>query len=113
MRSESNARLQASISDVYAGHIFEYEDRFRVDRRKLELLMMNMYPPVPETAADFFGRIEEETGTVVIWPSRLKIGAKSKKGTLSALAEIQHNNKQMQFEIITKLNKNIINTTLE
>ena len=74
--------LQASISDAYAGHIFEYEDRFRVDRRKLELLMMNMYPPVPETAADFFGRIEEETGTVVIWPSRLKIGAKSKKGAL-------------------------------
>ena len=53
-----------------------------MDRRKLELLMMNMYPPVPETAADFFGRIEEETGTVVIWPSRLKIGAKSKKGAL-------------------------------
>ena len=68
------------MSDAYAGHIFEYEDRFRVDRRKLELLMMNMYPPVPETATDFFGRIEEETGTVVIWPSRLKIGAKSKKG---------------------------------
>ena len=71
-----------SVSDAYAGHIFEYEDRFRVDRRKLELLMMNMYPPVPETATDFFGRIEEETGTVVIWPSRLKIGAKSKKGDL-------------------------------
>ena len=32
-----------------------------------------------ESAATFFERIGEETGTCVIWPSRLKIGAKSKK----------------------------------
>merc|ERR1719397_1622658 len=57
---------------------FEYEQRFRVDRRKLELMMMNS-PEFGEVAAEFFERIGEETGTVVIWPSRLKIGAKSKK----------------------------------
>ena len=32
-----------------------------------------------EAAAEFFLRIGNETGTCVIWPSRLKIGAKSKK----------------------------------
>ena len=32
-----------------------------------------------EAAAEFFSRIGNETGTCVIWPSRLKIGAKSKK----------------------------------
>jgi hypothetical protein len=68
--------------------IFEYEDRFRVDRRKLEMLMMGCFPPVQEPAADFFGRIEEDTGTVVIWPSRLKIGAKSKKGKFKFLPDV-------------------------
>ena len=33
-----------------------------------------------ESAEDYFKRIMEETGTLVLWPSRLKIGAKSKKG---------------------------------
>jgi len=32
-----------------------------------------------DAATIFFKRIEDETGTTVIWPSRLKIGAKSKK----------------------------------
>lgn len=32
-----------------------------------------------EAAAEFFDRIGTETGTCVIWPTRLKIGAKSKK----------------------------------
>merc|ERR1719427_1519561 len=57
---------------------FEYEQRFRVDRKKLEMMMTNS-PEFGEAAAEFFERIGEETGTTVIWPSRLKIGAKSKK----------------------------------
>jgi len=57
---------------------FEYEQRFRVDRRKLELMMLNS-PEFGEAAAEFFERIGAQTGTCVIWPSRLKIGAKSKK----------------------------------
>lgn len=61
------------------GQMFEYEERFRVDRRKLELLMIGRYDPVKEPAIDFFQRVGEETSTTVIWPSRLKIGAKSKK----------------------------------
>ena len=32
------------------------------------------------SADDFFNDIMKVTGTVILWPSRLKIGAKSKKG---------------------------------
>lgn len=32
------------------------------------------------SADDFFNDIMKDTGTVILWPSRLKIGAKSKKG---------------------------------
>ena len=61
------------------GQMFEFEDRFRVDRRKLELMMIGRYDPIKEHAMDFFQRIGEETSTTIIWPSRLRIGAKSKK----------------------------------
>jgi len=57
---------------------FDYEQRFRVDRKKLEVMMTNS-PEFGEAAAEFFERIGIETETTVIWPSRLKIGAKSKK----------------------------------
>ena len=57
---------------------FEYEQRFRVDSRKLELMMMNS-PEFGDMAAEFFERIGAETNTCVIWPFRLKVGAKSKK----------------------------------
>ena len=33
-----------------------------------------------ETADKYFQRVMESTGTVILWPSKLKIGAKSKKG---------------------------------
>lgn len=57
---------------------FEHEQRFRVDRKKLETMMTNS-PEFGEAAQEFFDRIGAETDTCVIWPSRLKIGAKSKK----------------------------------
>merc|ERR1719427_1853236 len=40
---------------------------------------MTNSPEFGEAAAEFFERIGAETDTCVIWPSRLKIGAKSKK----------------------------------
>jgi len=59
---------------------FEYEERFRVDRRKLEHLIIGSGDcQLGEAAAAFFDKISRETDTVIIWPSRLKIGAKSKK----------------------------------
>ena len=33
-----------------------------------------------DTAGQYFRHIVEETGTLILWPSELKVGAKSKKG---------------------------------
>lgn len=55
-----------------------YQERFRVDRRKLER-MLKGDDEFNETAEVFFQKIMEETHTRISWPSRLKIGAKSKK----------------------------------
>ena len=57
---------------------FEYKQRLRVNSRKLEM-MMTSSPEFEEAAAEFFERIGAETDTCIIWLSRLKIGAKSKK----------------------------------
>ncbi|KAL8616900.1 Protein bicaudal C 1 [Nucella lapillus] len=56
------------------------EDRFRVDRKKLEQ-MLQLVPgdEFDEGAEDFFQRVMDETNTQITWPSKLKIGAKSKK----------------------------------
>ena len=48
---------------------FDFEQRFRVDRKKLEIMMTNS-PEFGEAAAEFFERIGIETDTCVIWPSR-------------------------------------------
>ena len=37
-----------------------------------------------ESAESFFKNIEKQTGTLILWPSKLKIGAKSKKGLFVA-----------------------------
>lgn len=55
-----------------------HQERFRVDRRKLER-MLKGDDEFNEPAEVFFQKIMEETHTRISWPSRLKIGAKSKK----------------------------------
>ena len=40
---------------------------------------MNILGLSNETAESFFERIGQETDTCIIWPTRLKVGAKSKK----------------------------------
>jgi hypothetical protein len=37
--------------------VFDHEDRFRVDRRKLENLILGRFDPIKETAGDFFLRV--------------------------------------------------------
>lgn len=54
------------------------EERFRVDRRKLEQLIQ-VSEDQEENAEEFFIKIMQETNTHIAWPSKLKIGAKSKK----------------------------------
>ncbi|KAK1905342.1 Protein bicaudal C like 1-B [Dissostichus eleginoides] len=69
------------------------EERFRVDRKKLEAMLLDCFTSVhskceaEEPASegrvnggeDFFQEIMDETQTQIAWPSKLKIGAKSKK----------------------------------
>ncbi|KAL9979678.1 hypothetical protein ACROYT_G017378 [Oculina patagonica] len=55
------------------------EERFRVDRRKLEQMLQAAVEGCGQTGEEFFQKIMEETATTITWPSKLKIGAKSKK----------------------------------
>ncbi|KAG5899748.1 hypothetical protein JTB14_006086 [Gonioctena quinquepunctata] len=55
-----------------------HQDRFRVDRKKLEqMLTGDNEALIP--ADVFFAKIMEDTDTHITWPNKLKIGAKSKK----------------------------------
>ncbi|XP_046406686.1 protein bicaudal C homolog 1-B-like [Ischnura elegans] len=56
----------------------KYEDRFLVDRRKLELLLLGALD-CANYADDFFNIIMDTTKTAIDWPRRLKIGAKTRK----------------------------------
>eukprot|EP00117_Sycon_ciliatum_P033170 scpid14494/ scgid25580/ Protein bicaudal C homolog 1 len=80
------------------------EERFRVDRRKLEMMIANsatgahdrsrmpwkggggygeaaatVAATTEESGEQFFQRIMKQTNTIITWPCKLKIGAKSKK----------------------------------
>ncbi|XP_008282794.1 bicaudal C homolog 2 [Stegastes partitus] len=55
------------------------EERFRIDRKKLETMLYAPKHEDGETGEEFFERVMRETNTQVKWPSKLKIGAKSKK----------------------------------
>ncbi|XP_044060719.1 bicaudal C homolog 2 isoform X2 [Siniperca chuatsi] len=55
------------------------EERFRIDRKKLENMLYAPKQADGETGEEFFERVMRETDTQVKWPSKLKIGAKSKK----------------------------------
>ncbi|XP_045774645.1 protein bicaudal C homolog 1 isoform X2 [Maniola jurtina] len=60
-----------SVEDVY-------QERFRVDRRRLEAMLAENLEE-SQTAQAFFHRVMNETNTLINWPARLKIGARSKK----------------------------------
>lgn len=57
------------------GHV---EEKFRVDRRKLEHLIVGN-GRFGESGDQFFNNIMKTSQTDIDWPSKLKIGAKSKK----------------------------------
>ncbi|XP_054720502.1 protein bicaudal C homolog 1-like [Uloborus diversus] len=72
------------IAKAYAAELLECglkEERFRIDRKKLEDMLQTQQNPgsTVENAEVFFQRVMLETSTQISWPSKLKIGAKSKK----------------------------------
>ncbi|CAM4617719.1 unnamed protein product [Leuciscus chuanchicus] len=85
------------------------EERFRIDRKKLELMLYAPAECSGLSGEEFFEKVMRETHTQVKWPSKLKIGAKSKKdphvkveGKRAKVLEA----KRMILEILeTKVNK--------
>ncbi|TMS37336.1 hypothetical protein L596_004289 [Steinernema carpocapsae] len=63
------------------------EERLQVDRKRLESMITGT--PLPgsssslPSAEQFFDKVQKVSGAVVSWPSKLKIGAKTKKGKRS------------------------------
>merc|ERR1719454_1637283 len=92
------------------------EERFRVDRRKLEEMILASERPgwgVYENGDIFFQNVMDETGTMVTWPSKLKIGAKSKKDPHVKVCGLEPNVKRAKEMILDKLDARSTRVTLK
>ena len=73
---------------IYVASYYDLLYIYRRERergeRKINIYLLFFFIPAGKdrkrSADDFFNDIMKNTGTVILWPSRLKIGAKSKKG---------------------------------
>ncbi|XP_014602904.1 PREDICTED: protein bicaudal C isoform X1 [Polistes canadensis] len=92
-----------------------HQDRFRVDRRKLEQMLQGDNE-MPKAADTFFHSVMEETNTFVMWPSRLKIGAKSKKDPhikVAGRADDVRTAKEKIMEILDTRQNNIVTMKMD
>uniref|UniRef100_A0A8C1LGW3 BicC family RNA binding protein 1a n=1 Tax=Cyprinus carpio TaxID=7962 RepID=A0A8C1LGW3_CYPCA len=81
---DSPSAVSEDDSSGHCGHISPpdpdwTEERFRVDRKKLETMLLVASEGRINGGEDFFQKVMDETNTQIAWPSKLKIGAKSKK----------------------------------
>ncbi|XP_052002019.1 protein bicaudal C homolog 1-B-like isoform X1 [Xyrauchen texanus] len=81
---DSPSAVSEDDSSGRCGHISPLdpdwtEERFRVDRKKLETMLLAASEGRINGGDDFFQKVMDETNTQIAWPSKLKIGAKSKK----------------------------------
>ncbi|XP_028844801.1 protein bicaudal C homolog 1-like isoform X2 [Denticeps clupeoides] len=74
---ERTADAAAPLSEAVADPVWT-EERFPVDRKKLELLLLASKDGT-SGGEDFIQKVMGETNTHISWPSKLKIGSKSKK----------------------------------
>ncbi|KAM6953318.1 bicaudal C homolog 2 [Aplochiton taeniatus] len=85
------------------------EERFRIDRKKLETMLYAPKNGDGVTGEEFFERVMRETDTQVKWPSKLKIGAKSKKDPHVKVegkrADVLRAKKRILEVLETKVNK--------
>ncbi|KAL4640104.1 hypothetical protein GN956_G12595 [Arapaima gigas] len=81
------------------------EERFRVDRKKLELMLLGN--------GLVSGKIMEETKTQIAWPSKLKIGAKSKKDPHIKVCGKKDNVKEAKEKIMSVLDTKSNRVTLK
>ncbi|MCI4381611.1 hypothetical protein PGIGA_G00254020 [Pangasianodon gigas] len=74
-----NSRMDSEPKNWEQSDTDWIEERFRIDRKKLETMLYGPSDGPGLTGEEFFEKVMRETNTQVKWPSKLKIGAKSKK----------------------------------
>ncbi|KAL6117669.1 uncharacterized protein ACO6RY_15404 [Pungitius sinensis] len=89
------------------------EERFRIDRKKLENMLYAPKHRDGETGEEFFQRVMRETDTQVRWPSKLKIGAKSKKDPHVKVEGKQDNVLNAKKKILEVLETRVNKVTLK
>lgn len=89
------------------------EDRFRVDRRKLEVMLLAASDGRVNGGEDFFQKIMDETQTQIAWPSKLKIGAKSKKDPHIKVCGKRENVREAKERIMSVLDTKSNRVTLK
>ncbi|XP_029465629.1 protein bicaudal C homolog 1 [Rhinatrema bivittatum] len=89
------------------------EERFRVDRKKLEAMLQAAAEGKGKSGEDFFQKIMEETNTQIAWPSKLKIGAKSKKDPHIKVSGKRDNVKEAKERIMSVLDTKSNRVTLK
>uniref|UniRef100_A0A6Q2XXN2 SAM domain-containing protein n=1 Tax=Esox lucius TaxID=8010 RepID=A0A6Q2XXN2_ESOLU len=88
------------------------EERFRVDRKKLELMLLEEDGRM-NRGEDFFQKVMKETKTQIAWPSKLKIGAKSKKDPHIKVCGKRDNVKEAKERIMSVLDTKSNRVTLK
>ncbi|KAJ8013679.1 hypothetical protein DPEC_G00032300 [Dallia pectoralis] len=97
------------------------EERFRVDRKKLELMLLAAAEGKMNGGddgkmnggEDFFQKVMKETKTQIAWPSKLKIGAKSKKDPHIKVCGKRDNVKEAKKRIMSVLDTKSNRVTLK
>ncbi|XP_026865195.2 protein bicaudal C homolog 1 isoform X2 [Electrophorus electricus] len=89
------------------------EERFRVDRKKLEIMLLAAAEGRVNGGEDFFQKVMEETKTQIAWPSKLKIGAKSKKDPHIKVSGKRDNVKEAKEKIMSVLDTKSNRVTLK
>ncbi|XP_059374780.1 protein bicaudal C homolog 1-B-like [Carassius carassius] len=111
---DSPSAVSEDDSSGHCGHISPpdpdwTEERFRVDRKKLETMLLGEDKWRINGGEDFFQKVMDETNTQIAWPSKLKIGAKSKKDPhikVSGKSEdVQEAKEQIMSVLDTKSNR--------
>ncbi|KAM8860190.1 protein bicaudal C homolog 1-B isoform 2-T2 [Spinachia spinachia] len=88
------------------------EERFRVDRKKLEVMLLASEGRV-NGGEDFFQKIMDDTQTQIAWPSKLKIGAKSKKDPHIKVCGKRENVREAKDRIMSVLDTKSNRVTLK
>ncbi|MBN3321281.1 BICC1 protein, partial [Atractosteus spatula] len=89
------------------------EERFRIDRKKLETMLHTPHNENIVTGEEFFQKVMAETNTQIKWPSKLKIGAKSKKDPHVKVEGKKYNVLEAKKKILELLETKVNKATLK